>query len=366
MKRYLTTILLLAALLTSFSARAQEEKTVSSDTLYVNFLESLDKGDILPFKYIYQRAKIGIGAVKDTTITSSITKDISFEVLENNKEDHWIHLSVTQENFKKEGPECNIPYFMSNTCLIGDGTPYEIIVEYNGDLFTNRFLDELLSRYTKNLDYICDTLSKSSYVDEKLSKEQWEERFSYMRDSSFIMWHAASDYPDLFFFGGYGYQADTAYVSIDSLQCDADHKWYYSNNTFGWDKSFSDSNEDFKDLYVFRSFERFDPHLVLDNLYSSRNLSKEEMDELLEKADPRRLFRIINITELADKAAGLPILLDKEITAGYYEKVGDDYISVTKELLALDLEKLVGGDDEDEDEDEDSPRYDDYCFIKVK
>ena len=80
MKRYLTTILLLAALLTSFSARAQEGNTVSSDTLYVNFLESLDKGDILPFKYIYQRAKIGIGAVKDTTITSSITKDISFEV----------------------------------------------------------------------------------------------------------------------------------------------------------------------------------------------------------------------------------------------------------------------------------------------
>lgn len=366
MKRYLASILLLAALLTSFSASAQEEKTSKPDTLYVNFLEGLDKGDIIPFKYIYQRAKIGVGEVQDTALTCSITKDISFEVVENNKEKHIVHFTVTQDNFIKVGPECNNFRYSGSTCLVGDGFTYDVYVTYSGNMY-GPCPDEMYSRYQKNLDYISDTLATSPYVSKKLSKEEWTDIFSFMKDTSYVLSHASSDFSDLFFFGAYDYEPDEVYTSIDSVLCDADQQYYYIQKRFGWDKTFSENNEEFKNTYVFRSSQVIDPHLFLEILYSPHKFTKEELEDLIQKADPKRLKHIVEITEIADKAMGMPILLEKETLEGYYEKVGEDYVCLKKEILILDFDKLGADEgDEDEEDDDDSPRYDDYGFIKVK
>ena len=106
----------------------------------------------------------------------------------------------------------------------------------------------------------------------------------------------------------------------------------------------------------------------MERLYQPRDLSKEEVNQLMEKADQRRLILVREMTELADKGMGIPILLDKTILEGYYDEVGDDYMKLTKQVLALDIEKLMAqeGDDDDEEEDNGEPRYDDYGFIKVK
>ena len=356
---------IIASVLLAFCnlAQAQDTPSASKDTLYVNFLEDLDKGDILPFKHIYQRAKIW----KDTTITSSISKDITFEVLKNDRENQLVYLRVTQENFVKEGPECNDPKYMSSTSLLSDGFPVEIIVTYGGEVGGDIY-DTLINRAVKNLDYVADTLANSTFVTEKLTKEQWKERYSDMKDTSFVMWRAVSDFEDLFFFGAYDYEPDSAYTHVDSVYCySADEMYYYGQN-FGWDKTFSDNNESFKNIYVFRSMYRFEGLPFIERLYDPVVLTKEEIEQLMEKADQRRLIHVMEMTELADKGMGIPILLDKTSLDGYYDEVGDNYMRLVKEVLALDIEKLLSQErnDDDEEEDDSEPRYDDYGFIKVK
>ncbi|MBQ6310859.1 MAG: hypothetical protein IJK74_04840 [Bacteroidales bacterium] len=363
MKKIFSAIIATVLLAVCNLAKAQDTPAATSDTLYVNFLEDLDKGDILPFKHIYQRAKIW----KDTTITSSVSKDITFEVLENDKERQLVILRVTQENVVKQGPECNDPKYMSGTFLLGDGFPLEIIVTYNGDVGGDIY-DTLVSRAVKNLDYVADTLANSTFVKEKLTREEWLDRYSYMKDTSFVMWRAVSDFEDLFFFGAYDYEPDSAYTHVDSVFCSSIDEMYYYAQNFGWDKTFSDNNEAFKNMYVFRSMYRFDGIPFLERLYDPISLTKEDIDLLLEKADQKRLIHVMEMTELADRGMGIPILLDKTSLDGYYNEVGDDYMKLTKEVLALDIVKLMsqGGNDDDEEEDDSEPRYDDYGFIKVK
>ena len=355
---------ILASVLLTVCSLAQAQDTPSRDTIHVNFLEGLSKGDVLPFKYIYQRAKV----MEDTTIMCSISKDISLEVLENDKENHWVLISVVQENYVKAGPEANKPQYSGSTFLLKDGHPLEIAVSYSGDMAMVDRPDTLVSRAARNLDYVSDTLANSVLNKAGLSKEQWKELFSEMQDTSTVMWNAVSDIYDLFFFGAYDYEADTAYTNIDSIFCETTKQTYYYGRRFGWDKTFSDNNESYSDMYVFRSFYRIDGIPFLERLYDPIPLTEEVAEELLKKADPKRCIHIMELSELADKGAGIPILLEKTCLDGYYAEVGDDYMKITKEVLALDIEKLLAqeGDDDDEEDEDDQPRYDDYGFIKVK
>ena len=362
MKKIFSAILATILLAVCNLAQAQDTPPVAKDTLYVNFLEDLDKGDVLPFKHIYQRAKIW----KDTTITCSVSYDVTFEVVENNKENHYVVFSVTQDNYQKQGPEANDPKYGSSTFLWEDGETFDLIVRYDGEM-SGSYNNGLFSKYAKNLEFIADTLAQSPFVEEKLTREQWLDRYSYMKDTSHVMWRAVAAYEDLFFFGAYDYEADTAYVSVDSVYCDSTEEPYYYYTRFGWDKTFSDENEAFKNMYVFRSIERLEGIPFLERLYQPRTLSKEEVSQLMEKADQRRLILVTEMTELADKGMGIPILIDKTTLEGYYDEVGDDYMKLTKQVLALDIEKLMAQEgDDDEEEEDDQPRYDDYGFIKVK
>ena len=254
MKSLIIAILTSILLVFSNPAKAQDTPAQSHDTLYVNYLEGLSKGDILPFNFVYQRAKIW----KDTIITCAYSKDISIEVLENDNENHFIRLSVVQDNYKKFGPEANNPEYMGSTSLLGDGYPIEIVVDYNGDMAGIGYVDTLISRAIKNLDYVADTLANSSFVTEKLSREEWKNRFSQMQDTSAIMWNTVADFNDLFFFGAFDYEADSLYTKVDSVFSYSTNQMHYYGQLVGWDKSFSDNNEDLKDLYVFRSAYRID------------------------------------------------------------------------------------------------------------
>lgn len=364
MKKLFSAILASVLLAVCNLALAQDSPPATKDTLYVNFLEDLDKGDVLPFKFIYQRAKIR----QDTTITCSISHDLSFEVIENNKENQYVVFNIIQNNYQKQGPEANDPRYSSATFLWEDGESLELTVTYSGQMSVSESCGEpLFSKFSKNLDYIADTLASSQFVKEKLSREQWKELYSEMIDTNFIIWRAVSSFDDLFFFGAFDYEADSAYVLVDSTFCNYTGKPYYYYRQFGWDKTFSDEKEAFKDLYVFRSISRVEGIPFVETLYYPVKLTKEEIDGLMEKADPVRLVHIVELTVLADKGMGIPILLDKTTLDGYYDEIGDNSMKLVKEVLALDIEKLMAQEnDDDEEEDDGEPRYDDYGFIKVK
>ena len=361
MKTLFSAILASVLLTVCNLAQAQDTPPASRDTLYVNFLEGLDKGDTLPFKYIYQRARIGV----DTTITCSVSKDIELEVIENDKENQIVHFTLTQTNFHKEGPESNNPHYLNSTFLLGDGYPVSFIVSYSGKMGL-RHDDTLFSRHIKNVDYITDTLLKSP--SNKLTKEQWDKVSSRMKDTNYIAWKVLNDIEDLFFFGAFDYEPNVSYSMLDSMKCGIDNKSHSFEKVFGWDKAFSDENETFRNMYVFRYGYHVDGLLFLERLYNDSNITLEKAEELMKKADPKRCGWVVEMTELADRAMGLPVLLEKQTLDGYYEEIGDNYIRLAKETIILDLEKLMAqeGDDDEDEEEDGQPRYDDYGFIKVK
>ena len=361
MKKILSITAACLSLLWCSTASAQDVQTVPDspkDTLSINFLKHTDPGDLLPFKYIYQRARIS----QDTTITCSITKDVLFEVLENNKEEEYVLVNITQTNFQKTGPESKDPLY-NRVSFYAEGLPVEITIGYDGRMYGSS--DSLVSRAIRNLNFVADTLSSSVVNTEKLSRDAILESLSNLVDTGYVMSEFVADLSPLFFPGEYKFIANESYTIADSILCDIDNKYHPDITVFAWDDEFSRENEQFRNLYVIRKFNACDPMLFIERL--DPDVTEDEAKELIEKYG-RRLISAIETTILADRGIGIPILVDMELVNGFYEQLGDDYLSLSKIMIALDTEKLaeLEGDDDEEEEDNGEPRYDDYGFIKVK
>ena len=358
MKKIFSAILASVLLAVFNPAQAQDTPPATKDTLSINFLKHADPGDLLPFKYIYQRAKIS----QDTVITCAISKDILFEILENNREEEYVLVNITQSNFQKTGLESNDPLY-NRVSFYADGLPVEITIGYDGRMYGAS--DSLVYRAIRNINHVADTLSNSVLNTAKLSREAILESLSNLADTGYVMSEFVADLSPLFFPGEYSFVANESYTIADSVLCGIDNKYHQDITVFGWDEEFSKENEQFRDIYVIRKFNAQEPMLFIEKF--NPDITEEEAKELIEKYG-RRLIGAVETTILADKGMGIPILVDMELVNGFYEQLGDDYISLSKIMIALDTDKLAeleGGDD-DEEEDNGEPRYDDYGFIKVK
>ena len=361
MKKILSITAVCLSLLWYGTASAQDVQNVPDspkDTLSINFLKHTDPGDLLPFKYIYQRAKIS----QDTVITCAISKDILFEVLENNREEEYVLVNITQSNFQKTGPESNDPLY-NRVSFYAEGIPVEITIGYDGRMYGSS--DTLVSRAIRNMNHVADTLINSVVNTANLSRETILKSLTNLADTGYVMSEFVADLSPLFFPGEYSLVANESYTIADSVLCGIDNKYHQDITVFGWDEEFSKENEQFRDIYVIRKFNANDPMLFIERL--DPDITEEEAKELIEKYG-RRLIGAVETTILADKGMGIPILVDMELVNGFYEQLGDDYISLSKIMIALDTDKLaeLEGSDDDEEEDNGEPRYDDYGFIKVK
>ena len=362
MKRIIATIALTLSISWCSMAVAQENTTETNapkDTLKINFLKHTDPGDILPFKYIYQRAKIS----SDTTITCAVSKDIELEILENNKEDEYVVAKITQSGYKKNGKESLSPdYYRVN--YVAESLPVEITIDYDGTMYGTS--DSLVARAIRNLHFVSDTLSKSQANVNGISREEIFEAFSYIADTAYVMRDFVTDLSNLFIAGIYQLAENESYSITDSLFCNIDNKKHQVVTTFGWDQEASEENDQLKPFYVIRLFSAKDPMLFIEGFDSE--VSEDEAKKLIEKYG-RRLLHVSETTILADKAMGIPVMVETDIVDGFYEKLGDDYISLAKIIIALDYDKLMAmqdGDEDEEDEEDGETRYDDYGFIKVK
>jgi len=332
MKTLLTTLFLAAALLCSGRTGAQEKTVSQEDTVNINFLLHVSPGDILPFKYIYQRARIG----EDTSITLSITKNITFEVLENNRKDKYVLFNIIQSDFKKEGPESLDPGY-SRTTFVAEGYPVEITVYYDGTM--DGVSDTLMARAERNKAFVADTLSRHLGT-ENISKEELMGELSFLTDTSYVMSSFASDLNSLFLTCGYDLVPNITYSSQDSIMWPIDNQKHILRELLVLDEEFARENPDYNDLYVVRSASQMDT------------------------------ISTIGVTFLADKTIGLPFLVQKEMVDNYYDHLGDNLTSVIRTVIILDVDKLVSiqekQEDEEEENEDEEPRYDDYGFIKVK
>lgn len=351
------------ALLAVFSKANAQEAITAKDTLSLKFFEMLDKGDSLPFKYVYQKAKLG----KDTILTARVSKDIELYVAENDKESQFVIFDVISTNFEKFGEEANDPDNLRTTCVVADGYPVQIKVWYNGDAEYVELDDTLKARAQKNLLFIADTLQKGKFSN-VLNKEEIAEKLDYLVSPGFAVSQATSspDFGEMFKFYFLKYQPNEVYGYVDSVYCDLDGKMYPHKTVFQWDENFSTEVPDYENFYVLRSGSTVGGLMAL----SVMGIVPDEEDyKLLE--DEANTIRCIHVTEttmLADKGMGVPALVDIQLVGGFYEKIGDEYLNLEKIIIMLDFEKMMadeGGDDEEEDE-SDEPRYDDYGFIKVK
>lgn len=361
------TCLCLALSSVARSQDPQQNATSPKDTLILNFLEMLDKGDVIPFHYVYNRARLGIdtsgGEFRlDTTLTLSVTKHIELEVVENNKEEEFVVFEMITSDFQKAGEEAGNAFNARATCVVSDGFPIRIIVDYNGSLSSEEYSDTLKARVEKNLLYVADTLLK---FNPGLTKEEIADNLSFLKNQGFAITQAinGNDFSNMFSFFRWVYPADEVFTSTDSV--------HLSNTSFDyttyfiWDAEFSKERPQFENFHVLRSIVNINgnPALAIMGIKPDENTSKL----LEEETFKARSVYAKQVTLLADKGMCIPSLLDIEILHGFYDDIEDLAMSLEKTIITLDIEKLIGDQsDDEEDEDDDEPRYDDYGFIKVK
>ncbi len=349
----MTSVLLLGCL---NQAIAQETR---KDTLDLEiFFSHLDKGDRLPYKYIYQKAKVGL----DTTITCAVQKDFELEVVENNKEEYYVIFEITTSNFTKSGEECNQSDMYRTTCLVNDGFPVQLKVWYSGDGQILDYPDTLKERARKNMLMVADTLHK---YNEEMTKEQLVEDLDYMTSDRYVIIQATSalDLSDMFSFSKLIYEPDSVYSDIDSIYSYIDKQYHSYENLVFWDDEFSRSVPDYSNFYVLRSITQVNDIAALTAM--DIQLDEESPTLLKNEANRKRCVYGKEITLLADKAMGVPCLMEVTMVSGFYETIGDQHFKMEKVIISLDFDKMNQEEDEDE-ENEDEPRYDDYGFIKVK
>lgn len=353
MKRLI--ILIAATLVLAIPAKAQEAQ--SKDTVNVNFFNRLEKGDILPFKFLYQRLKIK----EDTTVSVSVAKDIILEVTDVNDTMDFLIVNVKEENFSKGGPEAGKPKLLRTTSLVKDLSGVDLAITRTGIILGIKEGDSLFLKSQQNLDYIADTLSKNSV----LSKAGIVLLNSFLTDTARVLKQVYSDLSDLFFFCDWGLIPDEVYVVSDSVYSSIDDSFFQAELLFTLDSEFSRNNPEYKDLYVLRKEQ------IYQGLYFLRWFGYEKpTEEALKIVEQygNRCAAAEEVTVLADKGMGIPVLMQKAVTTGFYDETGDDAISKEFITILLDYDRLaeLQGDDDDEEEDDDEPRYDDYGFIKVK
>lgn len=351
-------VLLIALAFLALPLLAQEKE--SKDTISVNYLAHIDKGDILPFKYLYQRLKIKADD-SDTTLAVSVVKDITLEATDVNKDMGYIVFLVTEENFQKTGSEAGSPLSMRATSSLKDISGVEMVVTMGGDILGLVNADSLFMLAQKNLEYVADTMSKHS----SLSKEELMEENGFLTDTVRILKQVYKDLSDLFFFCQWDMVPDEVYVVPDSLYSYVDDRNLENKLLFTMDSKFAESVPEYNGLYVLRRAR------IYENLLFLRWFGVKDPEEdalkLLEKYKDRSMASE-ELFVLADKAMGIPLLVESNVLVGFYDKVGDDYISQERIVLVLDYDRLMDsqGDDDEEEEEDGEPRYDDYGFIKVK
>ena len=351
------------ALLAVFTKANAQEISTAKDTLCLKFFEMLDKGDPLPFKYVYQKAKIG----NDTIITCLISKDIELYVAENNKEDQYVIFDVITTNFQKSGEESNDIKNIRTTCVVADGYPVQIKVWYDGESEYVELDDTLKARAQKNMLFIADTLQKGKFS-KVLNKEEIVERLEYIVSPGYAVSQATSshDFRELFKFYYLKYQPNEVYGDVDSVYCNLDDKMYPFHTIFQWDEEFSKEVPDYENFYVLRSGSKIGGLAALSVMGI---IPDEEGYKLLEEeVNKTRCIHVTEATMLADKEMGVPALVDIQMLNGFYDQIGEEYICLEKIIIMLDFDKMMAdeGDDDEQENESDEPRYDDYGFIKVK
>lgn len=361
MKKILIATAVIVSLLTLFSntTKAQDSTEVAKDSITLTLFDNLYKGDLLPFKFIYQKIRAG----EDTTVTCAIIKDMEFEVVENNQEEEYVLFNLYQTNFRKEGPEANLLTNLRATNLVDNETPIKIIIDYSGNIYFTTQNDSLLAKAQRNMLYVVDTLVKRV---PRLKREELLNNLEGMKDERFALEQATNftDLADLFFFYRWIYYADETHVAEDSIYCLYKEAFETYPVYFEWDKQLSKDNPELANVHILRS--GFDITGLPTLKFMTTDCTEKEAEELFQTTDKEKWYHIQRATMIADKAYGLPIVFEKNCITGFYSEPGDPYSRIETVIFALDFSKLNSEKDDENEEEDDENRYDEYGIIKVR